>query len=316
MGQDRCVRVEKTSVSGVAVLSGYADQWGLVTGASSGIGAEFARQLAARGMHLVLTARREALLQSLAAELHTAHGTRTELIVADLAAAGEPLRLYNEVVRRGRTIELLVNNAGFGGLTDIEHTNVDRVLEMLSLNVSALTELTYRFLPGMLQRGHGGIINVASVAAFQPVAHMGPYAASKAYVLHFTEALWAEARLKGVTLTALCPGTTRTGFFEVAGAQGWLSRHSSQDVGTVVKTGLAALDRGRQYVVSGWKNYILSLAVRMLLRRTVVVESMRVTRPAVEAAAIRAAEAAAIQAAAQDSEATTKLNAEPTSAAR
>jgi short-subunit dehydrogenase len=224
------------------VLKAYADHWALITGASSGIGAEFARQLAGRGMHLVLTARREPLLAQLAAELHQAHGTKTEIIVADLSNPAEPARLLEEVHKRGLTIELLVNNAGFGHVSTIEKADVARVLEMLRVNVSALTELTYRVLPQMLERGHGGIINVASVAAFQPVGYMGAYAASKAYVLHFSEALWAEARDRGVTITTLCPGTTRTEFFDISGVPGWLDRHSAQDVRPVVRSALKALE--------------------------------------------------------------------------
>jgi short-subunit dehydrogenase len=183
-----------------------------------------------------------------------------------------------EVAKRGLTIELLVNNAGFGQISEIEQTDVTRVLDMLRVNISALTELTYRVLPQMLARGHGGIINVASVAAFQPVGYMGAYAASKAYVLHFSEALWAEARERGVTITTLCPGTTRTEFFDVSGAPGWLERHSAQDVRPVVRSALKALEKRRQYVVSGWKNYVLALLVRLASRATVVKESMKYFR--------------------------------------
>ncbi|MFN0056635.1 MAG: SDR family NAD(P)-dependent oxidoreductase [Planctomycetales bacterium] len=262
------------------MLTAYADHWALVTGASSGIGAEFARQLAARGMHLILVARREVLLQQLAEELHRQHGTKCEILVADLSQPAEPVRLLEEVQRRGLTIELLVNNAGFGYVTEVDRTDVSRVLNLIQLNIAALAELTLRVLPEMLQRGHGGIINVASVAAFQPVGYMGAYAASKAFVLHFSESLWAEARTKGVTVTTLCPGTTRTEFFNIAEAQpGWLDRHSAQDVKTVVKTGLKALEKRRQYVVSGWKNYILSLLVRLATRATAVKESMKFFRP-------------------------------------
>jgi short-subunit dehydrogenase len=261
------------------VLKAFADQWALITGASSGIGAEFARQLAARGMHLVLVARRELLLKNLAEELHRQHGTKCEIIIADLARPEEPARVLAEVEARGLTIELLVNNAGIGYVSEVDRTDVARILELVRLNVAALTELSLRVLPGMMQRGHGGVINVASVAGFQPVAYMGAYAASKAYVLHFSEALWAEARERGVTVTTLCPGTTRTEFFDVAGASDWLARHSSQDVKPVVRAALKAFEKRRQYVVSGWKNYIFSLLVRLATRATVVKESMKYFRP-------------------------------------
>lgn len=260
------------------MLKAYADHWALVTGASSGIGAEFARQLAARGMHLVLTARREPLLKQLAEELHLAHGTKTEIILADLSNPAEPARVLETIRQRGIELELLVNNAGFGVVAEVDKTDVGRVLEMLRVNISALTELTYRVLPEMLGRGHGGVINVASVAAFQPVGYMGPYAASKAYVLHFTESLWAETRDRGVTVMALCPGTTRTDFFDVSGAVGWLQRHSAQDVKPVVRAALKGLEKRRQYVVSGWKNYILSILVRLATRATVVSKSMKYFR--------------------------------------
>jgi short-subunit dehydrogenase len=262
------------------LLKAFADQWALVTGASSGIGAEFARQLAARGMHLVLVARREPLLKQLAQELHERHHTKCEIIVADLTKEGEPARVVAEVANRGIAVELLVNNAGFGYVAEIEVTDVSRVLEMLQLNIMALTEMTLRVLPEMVKRGHGGIINVGSVAGFQPVGYMGAYAASKAFVLHFSESLWAEAREKGVTVTTLCPGTTRTDFFDVSGARpGWLEEHSAQDVKPVVKAALKALEKKRQYVVSGWKNYTLSLAVRLATRATAVKESMKFFRP-------------------------------------
>jgi short-subunit dehydrogenase len=261
------------------VLKAFADQWALVTGASSGIGAEFARQLAARGMHLVLAARREPLLKELAAELHQAHGTKTEIVVSDLVQPGESVRLLQEIETRGISIELLVNNAGFGYVGPIETTDVERVLEMVRLNISALTELSLRVLPKMMERGHGGVINISSVAGFQPVGYMGAYAASKAYVLHFSEALWGEARERGVTVTAVCPGSTRTDFFNVSGAPTFLERNSSQDVWQVVRTGLKAFEKRKQYVVCGWKNYILSLLVRIAMRSTVVSQSMKYFRP-------------------------------------
>ena len=261
------------------MLQAYADHWALITGASSGIGAEFARQLAARGMHLVLSARREQLLTQLAAELHQAHGTKTEIVIADLSNPQEPARLLQDIEKRGVTIELLVNNAGFGYVSEVETIDVKRIHEMIQVNVATLTALTLQVLPGMLARGHGGVINIASVAAFQPVGYMGAYAATKAYVLHFSEALWAEVRERGVTVTTLCPGSTRTEFFSVSGAPDWLEKHSAQEVKPVVRTALKALEKRRSYVVSGWKNYILSLLVRIATRATVVKESMKYFRP-------------------------------------
>ncbi len=264
------------------MLKAYADRWGLVTGASSGIGAEFARQLAARGMHCVLVARREDRLQALAGELERAHGIRCEIVPADLARPNAGRELLAEVSRRGIAVELLVNNAGFGLVSSVEETDVGQALELIQVNVVGLTELTLLAAKEMAQRGHGGIINIGSIVSFQPVGYMGVYSASKAYVLHFSEALWAELQPHGVTVTTLCPGTTRTEFFDRSGVPGWAERNRGQDVVTVVRTGLEAFDAKRQYVVSGWINYLMSLAVRLATRATVVKGSMSVFRPRVE----------------------------------
>ena len=257
----------------------YADKWALITGASSGIGAEFARRLAARGMHLVLTARREQQLEELAAELDTRHGTKTHIVAGDLSDTDFPKQLNASIKEAGIEISLLVNNAGFGDVSAVKDADVPKLLRMVDLNIRALTELTYLYLPEMLERREGVVLNVSSVVAFQPVAYMPVYAASKAFVLHFSEALWAECRDSGVTVMALCPGTTRTDFFDVAGAGGWLKKHRSQSVEQVVKTALRYLGKKRQYIVSGWINYLLSLAVRLAPRKIVVQESMKYFRP-------------------------------------
>jgi uncharacterized protein len=261
------------------VIDGFADRWALITGASSGIGAEFAHKLAARGMHLVLTARRADKLNELATDLHTRHGTHCETIPADLSDASQAKYLCDEIEKRGRTIEILVNNAGFAVVGDIASTDVDRVMELVRLNVGSVTELTHRILPGMLERKHGAIINLSSVAAFQPVAYMSAYAASKSFVLHFSEALWAEARDFGVTVMALCPGVTETDFFNIAGVPGWLKKQQSQSADKVVRKAIKALDKNRQYVIPGWKNYLRSLLVRLASRKRVVIESMKFFRP-------------------------------------
>lgn len=261
------------------MIDAYADRWALVTGASSGIGAEFARKLAARGMHLVLTARRQELLQQLADELHTRHGTKTEIIVSDLSELAEPQRLMDAIAAKNIQVELLVNNAGFGWVGTVDETEMPRMRELLKLNIAALVELTYLVIPGMLQRGHGGVINVSSVAAFQPVAYMPVYSASKAFVLHFSEALWAECRDRGVTVTALCPGTTQTEFFDVANVPGWLKKHHFSTPDEVVKAALKAFERGKQFAVPGWRNRLITFSVRMARRKMVVLQSMRFFRP-------------------------------------
>jgi uncharacterized protein len=261
------------------VLDQYADRWALITGASSGIGAEFARRLAALGMHLVLVARRVERLNELAAELYARHHTRCEIVVSDLSDAREAEHVAEHVAQRGITVELLVNNAGFAVVAEIEKVDVDRVLQMLRLNVMTVVDLTYRFLPGMLARSHGGIINVSSVAGFQPVAYMAAYAASKGFILQFTEALWAEVHDRGVTPMALCPGTTRTELFEIAGVPGWLKKRRLHSPEKVVRGALRALEKGKQYYIPGWRNYLVTMLVRIGSRQRVVKESMKYFRP-------------------------------------
>ena len=261
------------------MLDAYADRWALITGASSGIGAEFARRLAAHGMHLVLTARRKVLLEKLADELHTRHGTKSEIIAADLTDPAEPQRLSDVISAKGIQIEMLVNSAGFGWVGTIDETEHSRMRDLVQLNVASMTELTYRILPGMLERGHGGIINVSSVAGFQPVAYMPTYSASKAFALHFSEALWAECRDRGVTVTALCPGTTQTDFFDVANVPGWLKKHEFSTPEQVVKAALKALERRKQFVIPGWKNWLITFGVRIARRKMVVLQSMKFFRP-------------------------------------
>ena len=199
------------------MIDEYSDRWALITGASSGIGLEFAHRLAARGMHLGTDgtssgAAGRAGCRPADPPWYQNGSRRTGPFEPEA-----PRKLYDEINARGVQIELLINNAGFSVVSDIASTDRERVMQMVQLNMGALTDLTYLYLPEMMERGHGGIINIASVAAFQPVAYMSAYAASKSYVLHFTEGLWAEARDKGVTVTALCPGTTQTEFFDVAG---------------------------------------------------------------------------------------------------
>ncbi len=261
------------------MLDTYADRWALVTGASSGIGAAFARRLAARGMHLVLVARRQDAMEQLAAELDTQHGTHSVVIPCDLSQAEQIDELTRQVREQKIEIELLVNNAGFATVGEVERTDPQSVRNLIDVNIQALTELTYRFLPAMLEREHGAIINVSSVAAFQPVAWMGAYAASKAYVLHFSESIWAEVRDRGVTVMALCPGVTKTNFFDVAGVPNWLKKHSSQSADTVVRKALRAMEKRRLYAIPGKMNYLRSLLVRFAPRKMVAKQTLDYFRP-------------------------------------
>lgn len=230
-------------------------------------------------MHLVITARRVDRLEKIAADLHTRHGARVEVIPGDLAELDFRNKLVREVESRRIELELVVNNAGFAVVRDVPNTGRDTVRKLVRVNIEALTDLTYAFLPGMMARGHGAVLNLSSVAAFQPVAYMAAYAASKAYILHLSEALWAEARQKGVTVTAVCPGVTDTEFYEAAGVGEWLKKQRSQSPEQVVRAALKAIDKGRQYEVPGVWNYLRSLLVRLAPRKTVAKETMKYFRP-------------------------------------
>ncbi|WP_145266779.1 SDR family NAD(P)-dependent oxidoreductase [Calycomorphotria hydatis] len=261
------------------MIEAYANRWALITGASSGIGAEFARVLAARGMHLILVARRRERLEELAAALFDQHATRCVVIPADLSVREEVEAVMREINDQKINVELLINNAGFSIVGDVPNTDREKVLNLIGVNISALTDLTYRILPGMMSRGHGAIINIASIAAFQPVAYMGAYAASKAFVLHFSEALWAEARDHGVTVTAACPGVTKTDFFEKAGVGEWLKKQHALTPDLVVKAALKGMERKKLFLFTGWRNKLLALLVRIAPRRIAVLESRKYFRP-------------------------------------
>jgi short-subunit dehydrogenase len=250
----------------------------LITGASSGIGESFARKLAARGDNLLLVARSEDKLAALCSELGREHGINAQCVSLDLTKSDAPLRLFDEAARRGLAIELLVNNAGFGVVGDFASSDLQRQLDMLDLNIRALLELTHRFLGPMRERRSGAIINVASTAGFQAVPYMAAYAASKAFVLSLTEALWEENREYGIRVLALCPGVTDTNFFAAAGASrpGLRVMQTAEEV---VDTGLKALDGGRSHIVSGWANYLLMQSERLVPRSLVT----RVTGKALRA---------------------------------
>jgi short-subunit dehydrogenase len=192
----------------------------LVTGASSGIGAAIAKELASRGHSVVLVARREERLRTLATELTAEYGVTAEVIAADLGDPAERERLADELRSGGRVVDVLVNNAGFGHQADFARSPRERMVEMVNINVEAVVDLTSHFLTGMVDRGRGSVINIASTAAFQPLPGSAVYAATKSFVLSFSEAIRTELRGSGVTVTAVCPGPVRTEFTEVAGIGG------------------------------------------------------------------------------------------------
>jgi short-subunit dehydrogenase len=242
----------------------------LVTGASSGIGAAFARALHGRGEKLILVARRAERLRALAHELGgEPHAT---VLPADLAAPGAAERLCAEVQDRGYAVDLLVNNAGLGHTAAFETQRSETLRSMIDVNVRAVVELTHAFLPGMKARGRGRIVNVASNAAFQPVPYLTVYAASKAFVLSFSEGLSEELRASGVRVQALCPGATATEFLDVAETQNGLlvRRLPMLTADEVVRASLRGLDRGQLRVVVGAPNQLLGFVVQRLAPRALV----------------------------------------------
>jgi short-subunit dehydrogenase len=249
----------------------------LITGASSGIGEVFARRLAARGRNVLLVARSEDKLITLCNELGRSNSIRAQYVALDLSLPESPARLFEEAEKRGLTIDLLVNNAGFGSFGDFSKADLARELNMIDLNVKSLVELTYRFLQPMRARKQGAIINVASTAAFQGVPFMTTYAATKAFVLSFSEALWEENRAFGIKVMALCPGVTETNFFEAARGEKPPAR-ASQTPEEVVDTALRGLARGKSHIISGWVNRVMTESERLAPRSLVTRMAGRMMR--------------------------------------
>jgi uncharacterized protein len=237
----------------VALPPASPDGTALVTGASAGIGREFARALAARGHGVTLVARRAERLEELAAELRDAHGIRAEPIPCDLADGDARERLVEEVKRRGLTVELLVNNAGFGIYSAFAVSDPAREQKQLDVLVGAVVHLNSTYLPAMVRRGSGAVINVSSTSAFQPLPGNGTYAAAKAYVLFHSEALTREVKGTGVTVTAVCPGPVRTEFQESSDPlfADKLPRFAWTSPERVAADGLRAVERGRRTIVPG-----------------------------------------------------------------
>ncbi len=249
----------------------FAGKTVVVTGGSTGIGAAFARELARRGARLVLVARGGERLQRLASEIGGA-----QVLVEDLAKPGAARRVFDAVAAKGLEVDVLVNNAGFATFGPFAEVPLEAQREELDLNVGALVELTHLFLPG-LERRRGGVIQVASTAAFQPVPFMAVYAASKAFVLSFSEALWAEYRPRGVRVLALCPGATDTPFFQRAGEAAAFGKKARPE--DVVRLGLQAFQANRASVVHGASNVFTTLLSRFFTRAFVATLSARLMQP-------------------------------------
>ena len=253
----------------------------LITGASSGIGEVFARKLAALGHNLLLVARSEEKLVALCNELGRSNNIHAQYVALSLSQTDAPAKLFAEARNRDLEIDLLINNAGFGSMGDFAKLDPARELNMIDLNVHALVELTHRFLQPMRERKSGAIINVASTAGFQPVPYMATYAATKAFVLSFSEALWEENRPFGIKVMALCPGATETGFFETARMQKPPAR-ASQTPEDVVDTALRGLKHGRSHIISGLPNYLMVQAERLVPRSLIARVAGMVLRNAVK----------------------------------
>jgi uncharacterized protein len=236
----------------------------LITGASSGIGRELARLFAGDGASLILVARSENKLRELAGELAEAHGVQVQVMPADLRHPGSPMQIAEALADRQLTVDVLVNNAGFGGHGSVAALGVARQLEIIEVNVAALTRLTALLLPGMLERGSGAILNVASTAAFAPGPNQAVYCASKAYVLSFTEALAEEVRGSGVRVSCLAPGATETGFAAEAGMGGTkLFRAGVMDARRVAQAGYRGLLRDKTLVIPGLQNKVIAVGARL-----------------------------------------------------
>jgi short-subunit dehydrogenase len=232
----------------------------LVTGASSGIGVALARELARRGHDLVLTARSLAPMEALAAELRQWGGTAT-IVAADLSQPDGAASLLRDLDARGLEIDVLVNNAGLGAFGRFDGIDESRIDTMIQVNIVALTALTHALLPAMRTRRRGRVMLVASTASFLPCPHMAVYGATKAYVRSFGEALAEELRGSGVTVTVLCPGTTATRFFDVAGGKvNLLQAKRMMSADAVARIGVAGMMRGDRVTVAGWANRVLAFA--------------------------------------------------------
>ncbi|BAV07255.1 hypothetical protein SAMN05421788_102122 [Filimonas lacunae] len=241
----------------------------LVTGASSGIGKALAYQLAQQGANLVITARSVNKLEIIATSIREKCKVTVEVITADLSLPDAAKDLVNAIAGKGIGIDILVNNAGFGKWAPFLREEESTYMQMIQLNISALVQLSWLLLPGMLKRGSGGVINIASTGAFQPCSYIAVYCASKAFVLSFSEALYGEYKSKGITVTAVCPGNTQTEFATTANAQTEGMAFASAEA--VAKESLQAFIKEKNYIVTGGVgNYIQSLSARFLPRKTMI----------------------------------------------
>ena len=249
-------------------MNQWQGKWALITGASAGIGTALARELAAGGTNLVLTARRRDRLVGIAGELSAKHNIRTLVCVADLAQPSGPQDVFAFTEDKGIQVDLLINNAGFGAYGPFQKVKVETFLEMVQVNISAVVHLTHLYLPGMIQRRNGDILILASTAAFQAVPYLTTYAATKSFDLQFAEGLAEEVREYGIRVCALCPGSTESEFLQVAG-QRHHTKRPQETAEKVAHVGLRGLAAGKSSVISGFTNWLGAESVRFVPRRMV-----------------------------------------------
>ncbi len=256
----------------------WKGKWALVTGASAGIGVALAKELAASGTNLVLTARRKDRLDVHAAALRKDHGVLTEVIAADLAQADAPEKIFVFTQEKDLAIELLINNAGFGQYGELTQVPAQRLLDMVQVNCHAVVHLTRLFLPQMIERKRGDVLILASTASFQAVPFISTYAATKAFDLFFAEGLAEEMKPHGIRVCALCPGSTESEFHSVAEQEAFTMKNQ-ETAEKVARTGLRALATGKSYVVSGLGNYLGAHSQRIVPRRLVTRIAANMFRP-------------------------------------
>lgn len=261
----------------------YKKQTVLVTGASAGIGSEFAQQLARRGADLLLVARRKDRLEELASQLRTAHGVRVHVIAADLSQQGIGTRLKEEAEHLGVAVTSVINNAGFATYGPFHEEESERLQQEIAVDVTAVVDISRAFIGQLRTRGDGFLVNVASMAAYTPTPVMSVYGATKAFVLSFTEALCVESRGTGLRVMALSPGATRTEFFDVVGSEKAAGGSRMRTAGDVVTTALKALDRkaAPASVIVGSSNRLTAFVTRHFMSRTFVAKTIaRMVAPA------------------------------------
>ncbi len=258
----------------------WAGKWALLTGASAGIGVALARELAAGGTNLVLTARRKDRLEKLAQEMSSAHKIGVEIFAADLAQTDAPQQIFAYTQAKKINVDLLINNAGFGAYGAFATVETQRLLDMVQVNCGAVVHLTRLYLPQMLKQRRGDVLILASTASFQAVPFISTYAATKAFDLLFAEGLAEEVKPYGVRVCALCPGSTESEFHEVAGQSGLAAARKNRETAEkVARVGLQALAAGKSYVISGTGNYLGAHSQRLVPRGVVTRIAGKMFRP-------------------------------------